>query len=105
MAKLPTDNLLEGARGRLGRQIVIKQYDYGTVVTAYPDMSKVERTPLQGAGNALFKEAVAYAKQLVRDPQRKAALAATLPPGKRVFQAAIRQYMEARKGSLPGQRG
>ena len=97
MAKLPKDNPLDGARGGLGRELVIKQYDYGTVVTKYPDMSRVVRTPAQEAGSQLFKEAVAYAKQLVRDPQRKAAFAATLPPGKPVYQAVIRWYMEESK--------
>jgi hypothetical protein len=100
MAKRPKDSPLDGARGGLGQELVIKQYDYGTVVTKYPDMSRVVRTPAQEAGNQLFKEAVAYAKQLVRDPQRKAAFAASLRPGKQVYQAAIRWYMEQVKAGL-----
>jgi hypothetical protein len=100
MAKRPKDSPLDGARGGLSQELVIKQYDYGTVVTKYPDMSRVVRTPAQEAGNQLFKEAVAYAKQLVRDPKRKAAFAASLRPGKQVYQAAIRWYMEQVKAGL-----
>ena len=76
MAKLQKDNPLEGDRG-LGQQLVFKKYANGTVVTAYPDMSKVKRTQAQEAGSRLFKEVEAYAKQLVMNPQRKAAFAAT----------------------------
>jgi hypothetical protein len=39
--------LLQGVSGKIGGQLVIKQYSYGTVISAMPDMSKVKKSMLQ----------------------------------------------------------
>jgi hypothetical protein len=41
MAKLAQDTLLTELRGAIGKQIVLKKYSYGTVVSVYPDMSRL----------------------------------------------------------------
>jgi hypothetical protein len=47
MARVHKNPLLKGVRGKIGDSIVVKQYKYGTVISAVPDMSRVKRTVLQ----------------------------------------------------------
>jgi hypothetical protein len=87
---------LHGLSGIIGR-VVIKQYADKTVVTAIPDMSHVKRTKKQKKNASTFAKAVAYAKAIINDPVKKAALAATLPKGASVYHAAIKEYLEQLK--------
>jgi len=93
MAKLSENHPLTGISGTLGKQLVMKQYDGYTVVSKYPDMSRVKATAVQKAGRKDFKKAVAYSQAIIRDPDKKAAYAASLPRGKRVYTAAIQEYL------------
>jgi len=43
MARVKDNVLVNGFSGKL-EQVVFKTYSYGTVVTRYPDMSKVKRS-------------------------------------------------------------
>jgi hypothetical protein len=70
MARVRNSLILEGLRGKIG-EIVIKQYRYGTVVTKLPDMSNVKSTRLQKKKRKRFKEAVAFAKSILADPEKK----------------------------------
>lgn len=79
--------------GHIDKLIVIKQYAAKTVMTAYPDMSKVVWSAAQAGERSRFAQAVAYAKSIIADPQRKAAYKARIDPGKKVFNAAIAEYM------------
>jgi hypothetical protein len=94
MARVPKKSILNKAKGKIGDELVVKQYDYGTVITRYPDMSRVKKSPLQEKENALFKEAVKYAQGIIHDPKKKAAYAKKLKKGKSVYHAAIREYMK-----------
>ena len=42
MARLAKNASLQGISGKLGNQLVFKQYGDKTVVTQYPDMSRVK---------------------------------------------------------------
>lgn len=59
-------------RGAIGKEFVIKHYKDGAVRTRYPDMSGIVATPRQRKCRNLFKEAVAYAKEVIADAERKA---------------------------------
>ncbi len=93
MAKSNGNILLDGLNGQLGKQVVIKQYKYGTVVSRYPDMSKVKQTKKQLETVAKFKNAQVYAKRIIKDPILKAAWQAKLPEGAVVYREMIKQYM------------
>ncbi|MBC7493922.1 MAG: hypothetical protein H7221_02860 [Flavobacterium sp.] len=100
MAK--TDNpLLKNTSGKIGNFIVVKQYKYGTVISAVPDMSRVKKSKLQKLKQNWFKDAVAYAQTILRDPKKKAAYAKKLKEGKTVYHTAIQEYLEkAKKGKV-----
>ena len=72
MVKIKGNLLLEGLIGALNKQMVIKQYGKTTVISAYPDMSRVVKTEKQKKENSRFREAMAYAKQQMADPVSKA---------------------------------
>ena len=93
-----TDNpLLKNTSGKIGNTIVIKQYRYGTVISAIPDMRRVKKSELQQLKQGWFKEAVAYAQTILRDPGKKAAYAKNIKEGKTVYHTAIREYLEKLK--------
>jgi len=87
------DLLLKDLHGKLGN-LVIKQYDYGTVVTKYPNMSGVKRSELQKVNANRFKEAVAYAQSIIRNPEKCKAYAKKLKGKKSVYYAAIAEFMK-----------
>ncbi len=94
MARSNDNPLLIGLRGKIAEGIVIKQYDYGTVISKMPDMSRVKKSPLQKLYQGKFAKAIAYAKSIIRDKKKKAAYAKKLPKGKTVYHAAIKEYLK-----------
>jgi hypothetical protein len=68
MARLTSDSPLKKLSGQLGKQLVFKQYGDKTVVTQYPDMSRIKPSALQKQKRSIFKDAVAYAKNITHDP-------------------------------------
>jgi hypothetical protein len=86
--------VLEHLRGHIGKQLVFKRYGDKTIVTRYPDMSRVKRSRLQKEGTNQFKEAVAYAQSILYDANKREAFAKTLPPGKSIYHAAISEFMK-----------
>jgi hypothetical protein len=93
MASVFNNILLEGVSGALGKQIVIKNYGGKTVITAYPDMSRVKPSKQQKAKRNVFREAVAYAQAINNDPSKKAVYKKKLKKGKSVYHAAIAEFM------------
>jgi hypothetical protein len=90
-----TDNiLLNGAKGNIGKTIVVKKYGDKTVLSKYPDMSRVKYNENQKHEQSRFAEAVAYARSIINDPAKKAAYQKNLPEGKRVYNAALQEYLK-----------
>jgi hypothetical protein len=89
--------LLKGTSGALGKQLVVKQYAYGTVVTRYPDMSGIKPSRQQKQKRSTFRDAVAYAKEILRNPAKKAAYAKGLKKGETVYHTAIKEYLAREK--------
>lgn len=94
MARLQKNSLLNALQGTLGEELIFKQYAHGTVVSKFPDMSRVNASPPQKVQRNLFKEADAYAKEVIRDPVRKAAYEKLLQPGQRAYNKALQAYMK-----------
>ena len=93
MAKGDNSLLLHNVRGQIGKQIVVKKYGRKTVISAYPDMSKVKPSRLQKVKRKSFAEAVAYAKTINNDPVKKALYKKKVKKGQRVFNYAIKEYL------------
>jgi len=100
MAQSVNSVLLHHLSGHIGKQVVVKHYGKKTVVTAYPDMSKVKPSKLQKAKRNDFAEAVAYAQSILHDPVKKKAYAKKLKKGVSVYHAAITEWMGKVKGKL-----
>ena len=95
MAKIPKDSILNGITGAIGQQVVLKKRGDKTIMTAYPVMDHLKPTSRQKTRRMLFMEAVAYARSIVNNPDKKKAYeAAGLPEGKSVYGAAISEYMK-----------
>lgn len=97
MARTNKNPLLQGVSGKIGGQLVIKQYSYGTVISAMPDMSKVKKSMRQKQEQNKFAKAVAYARSITRNPDKKAAYAKKLPKGQSVYHAAIKEFYSKEK--------
>jgi hypothetical protein len=97
MARSKNTSLLKDVRGAIGKEFVVKQYSYGTVIAAYPDMSRVKSSKLQKLKQGVFAKAVAYAQSIVRNRAKKAAYAKKLKKGERVYNAAIKEYLKKHK--------
>lgn len=86
--------VLKNIKGSIQKAIVVKQYADKTVITAYPDMSRVVRSKAQKEEQGRFKQAVAYAKSILANPPEKAAFKKRLKPGQKVYHAAIAEFMK-----------
>ena len=91
--------LLTWIRGAVGREFVIKHYDYGMVKTKFPDMSRIIASARQRKCRNLFKEAVAYAKTVIADPVKKNEWEKKVKIKYRVFNSVIKEYMLAAKNA------
>jgi hypothetical protein len=89
--------LLEGMSGTFGKQMVIKQYKYGTVVSRVPDMTGIKPSRDQKQSRNRFKEAVAYAKSILNDAKKSAAYKKSLKKGETVYHKAIKEYLAKNK--------
>jgi len=94
MARTDSNLILKGFSGAIGKQIVVKQYGDKTVITKFPDMTRVKPTANQKMRRGVFTEAIAYAKSIIGSPAKKAAYQKKLKKGQRVYQAAISEYMK-----------
>ena len=84
--------------GKIAKEFVLKNFKDDTLLTKYPDRSKVRLSLQQRESNGIFSDAVAYAKAVLADPVRKAELKKELKSRKRtaqqsVYHASIQQYM------------
>lgn len=84
---------LRNYKGSIDKTVVVKQYDKHTVLTSYPDRSKVEYTEDQRVHHSSFADAVAFAQSIINDPVKKAEYSKLLPKGKRLYNAAIQEYL------------
>jgi len=83
--------------GTIGKNFVFKQYKDGEVVTKFPDMSRINASKGQRKQRNLFKEATAYAKDIISDPEKKNAYKEKTRKNQSVYNAAISEYMKRAK--------
>ncbi|RYZ55869.1 MAG: hypothetical protein EOO14_12785 [Chitinophagaceae bacterium] len=98
MARLTPDSILASCSGSLGKEIVFKRYADKTVVSKYPDMSKIKASVLQMHHRKLFKEALLFAQFVNRHPELHSLYNEDLQPGESVFHKAKKEYLNRLKG-------
>jgi hypothetical protein len=94
MAKNNNNIIINGISGHIGKQVVVKQYSFGTVVTKYPDMSNVIHTQKQIKEKGRFARAVAFAQSIIKNPEQKMEWQQKIPKDKKVYHAAIQWFLE-----------
>jgi hypothetical protein len=57
-------------------------------------MSKVKPSAQQKTNRSLFKEAVAYAKEINRNPKKKKAYLKKVAKGQSVYRYALKEYLK-----------
>lgn len=102
MARVKENVLINGLSGRLSN-IIFKSYRHGTVISKYPDMSKVKRTSSQKKQNSRFQEAVHYARSVPFNPELlKAYEKIAKRSGRTVYHVALADYMNDLTKTLKG---
>ncbi len=72
MARVKHNIITQGISGNLERKILFKHYGNKTIISTFPDRSKVKLTEGQKKENNRFREAMAYARSQMADPVAKA---------------------------------
>lgn len=80
-------------RGSIAKSIVVRHTPYGVIVQRYPDMSRIRPTTAQKNCRSSFRDAVAWAKQVIADPDMKKEWQKKLRRVNGVYNAAISFYM------------
>src|ERR1041384_7835782 len=97
MARTNSEGILKNVSGKIGKQLVVKQYKDMTVISKYPDMSNVKPSKQQKNNRSLFKEAVAYATAINRNPVKKKEYLKKIGEGESVYRYALKEYLEREK--------
>lgn len=98
MATIKNSIILNKISGKL-YGVIFKQYRSGVVISKVPDMSAVERSEKQLKCNHQFAAAVANARAVIKDPEKRQALIekrASLPHKKKrsLYHMAMRECLK-----------
>ena len=80
-------------RGSIGKLFCIKHYNWGIIKTKFPDMTRIIASPGQRKCRDLFREAVAYAKTVIIDKEKKKEWQKRLKKKNSVYNAAVKAFM------------
>ncbi len=95
MAIQTNNAFLAGASGTVGKQIVYRQRNGRTIISAYPDFSERVLSPKQLEVNRVMVEANAYAKEILYTEEKCHAAQIRLDlPRKRLYTALVREYFK-----------
>ncbi len=95
MKKLPFKYRL--ITGAIGKRFVIKHYNYGVVMTRYPNMKNIIPSQAQKMRRRLFRKAVKYAKSIYANTVLKEEKRKILRRPKRFFQALMKEWFNKRE--------
>ena len=94
MPRTKLNPLLQEISGSLAGITFRRMYGKQTIIKK-PDMSQVNWSPAQAAHRQRFKEAVAYARTALADPQIRARYdESAAQKGKRAFDLAVSDYFK-----------
>jgi hypothetical protein len=98
MAKIEGNVIMQGMSGTIGKQLVFKNYIYGTVVSRVPDMSNIIPTAKQKEEKSRFKRAVEYAKRVLANAEMRADVESRTPVGKKyITRQSLNLYSQTKK--------
>jgi hypothetical protein len=98
MTKIKLNPIIEQARGQLGEMVFRRTQSGGTSLIRKPDMSKVAWSEAQAAQRERFRQAVAYARAALADPQARAVYEREATrKGKRAFDLAVSDWFHERE--------
>ena len=92
MATVDERSVLAALSGSIGKEIVFKRYGNKTVVSRYPDMSRVKATERQRQQRHEMRLANAYAKLVTRSAFLRGLHEAVMLPGESVFHRAKKEW-------------
>lgn len=98
MAKVKLNPILLELHGKVGDMVFRRTRSGGVSLIRKADMSNVKWSPAQVANRQRFREAAAYAKQLLADPQVRATYEEiAVKQGKRAVEVAVSEYLQKHK--------
>jgi hypothetical protein len=90
--------LMQKTSGHIDKQIVFKTYGDRTVISGYPDMSKVKRSPEQRRMNDLMEAANYATKEIMNDDKlRMEAQVRLNVTSNKLYTSLIREYFQLHK--------
>jgi hypothetical protein len=95
MAKVKDNVMVKGFSGTIGKQLTFRQIGGETFVSNYQKAPAVAATEKKLAAQTRFGIATAYACRAVKDPDLKAMYQALVKGGKRAFNIAMRDALNA----------
>ena len=99
MAKGNGNILLQNIRGRIGKELVIKQYANGIVIAKYPRIPSRKRKvlpPLKRLCENRFADAVKFAQGILRNHDLRVQYEGRQAPGQTLYHYLISNYMDER---------
>jgi hypothetical protein len=94
MAKVKLNPMIEEVRGKFGDMVFRRTRNGGLSLIRRADMSQVKWSSAQKANRQRFREATAYARQALANPQLRATYEqVAAQTGKRPIEAAISDYL------------
>lgn len=97
MARVKLNPILEEVRGQAGELVFRRAHSGKTSLMRKPDMSGVVWSQAQAAQRARFKQAAAYARAALADPQVRAVYEReAAAQGKRACDLAVADYFKGR---------
>ena len=98
MATSNNNIFLKGVSGKLGGQLIVKNYGDKTVLSKYPDMSKRKLSPKQKKNNDLMFDAHYAAKAIMADEtlRMEAQIRLNVTRNK-LYTSLIREYFQKSK--------
>jgi hypothetical protein len=97
MAKITLHPMVQSAQGKMGNAVFRRSHTGEMTLIKLADMSRVKWTEAQQEHRQRFKEAVAYAKAAMINPQVRAAYEkSAAEKGKRPFDLAVSDYFKGR---------
>ncbi|MEK6794514.1 MAG: hypothetical protein AABZ39_07040 [Spirochaetota bacterium] len=93
MAKAVTSVIIKDLYGSAGNTVFRRTRSGTVTVMKRPDMSKVKWTKDQQAARERFRQAVAYAREVMRDPKKRSEFEKKAKKtGRTVYHLAITEY-------------
>lgn len=97
MASIRKNSVFVALQGTIGKELVFKHYTDKIVVAKYPDMTGIKPSELQKLQRSKMKEANAYARNAMRDPELRAQYEKDLQKGETLYHKAKKDFFNKKK--------